>query len=72
MPTHCPTCGQKIMRSSRRICADCGKPIKRYDKWYFGEDSRIRHRSCVNPQGYVTAEAAASLSQRLPLEVSVK
>jgi hypothetical protein len=38
-----------------RICADCGQPMRRYDKWRFGKDGRIRHRFCDNPEQYHAA-----------------
>lgn len=51
--THCPTCGQRIVKAARRVCADCGKTIARHDKYFFGEDGRVRHRLCDNPKSYV-------------------
>lgn len=55
--THCPTCGQRIITQSRRLCADCGKPIARHDKYFFGADSRIRHRVCEQPTSYTKGPA---------------
>lgn len=50
--THCPTCGQSIVKAAKRRCADCGKPIGTRHKYFFGEDGRVRHRVCENPTSY--------------------
>lgn len=56
--THCPTCGQRIVKAARRVCADCGKPIGGHHKWFFGDDGRARHRVCERPEEYKTTEPA--------------
>ena len=41
----------RLQQSGRRICCDCGNPIKRLDKWYIGVDGRVRHSDCKKPAG---------------------
>lgn len=57
--TQCPTCGQRIVKQSRRVCADCSKQITRHHKWFIGEDGRVRHRVCSSPDSYVAEPVKA-------------
>ena len=59
--THCPTCGQRIVKVARRVCAHCSKTIARHDKWFFGEDGRVRHRICTDPTSYVPEQPTGQL-----------
>ena len=54
--TICDKCGQQINPPSlqpagRRICAQCGNPIKKPHKWFIGVDGRLRHKNCAIPTG---------------------
>lgn len=35
-------------KSRKRICSECGKQIRRHDRWFYFEDS-TRHKDCANP-----------------------
>lgn len=69
--THCPTCGQKIVKAARRACADCGKPIAGRHKWFFGDDGRARHRICEEPDAYTRATAKPAPTLPLGLDPRV-
>ncbi len=58
MSDACPTCGRPFpsLWKPARICADCGRPIRKGHKFRFGADSKVRHRVCADPIAYVAAE----------------
>jgi DNA-directed RNA polymerase subunit RPC12/RpoP len=54
--TICDKCGQQVnppasQQAGRRICADCGKRIRKREKWFIGIDGRLHHRDCAMPTG---------------------
>jgi PHP family Zn ribbon phosphoesterase len=56
MITTCPNCRTTFdtdKKQGKRICCLCGKPIKKHDKYHFNSESKIQHRHCDNPEGYV-------------------
>ncbi len=57
MITICPNCCHQFdtsqVKSGKRICSECKKPIGRHDKWFFRPDGRIQHRHCDDPEQYV-------------------
>ena len=64
----CDKCGQQIDRPSYqpagcRICAECGKRIKKHDKWFIGFDGRLHHRDCKNPTGKIKSDQSKGLFQ---------
>lgn len=63
----CPTCGRSIPGPHRpkRVCARCGRQIKRYDKWGFNDQGRAEHRICSDPTNYPHEEARAAPQQGL-------
>ena len=42
----------KLKPVPRRLCADCREQITRHHKWWIGDDLRLRHRSCAEPDEY--------------------
>lgn len=46
----------EVLKQSRRVCADCSKPISGRHKWFFGEDGRARHRVYEQPDSYAKEE----------------
>ena len=54
--TICDKCGQELnppvlQKAGKRICADCGKRIRKRERWFIGVDGRLRHRNCAMPTG---------------------
>jgi predicted amidophosphoribosyltransferase len=49
----CPTCLRpyKPNDQDRRVCAKCGNPILKHDKYRFVK-SAVEHRNCDNPTAY--------------------
>ncbi len=45
----CPTCGQRLPGSQRRVCGLCQRPILRHEKYCY-EGSMVRHRDCADPR----------------------
>jgi hypothetical protein len=66
MPKFCPLCGQIIIKGPKRVCLDCGKPIKQHHKWLIGTDGRLHHRNCADPGNY--PDVAGSTAQGELLE----
>jgi hypothetical protein len=59
--TICDKCGSELnppvlQQAGRRICADCGKRIRKRERWFIGVDGRLRHRDCKMPTGTPVAE----------------
>jgi hypothetical protein len=46
--------GQKkpILYMPKRVCCECNKQIVKHHKFYYGEDSKVRHRCCERPESY--------------------
>jgi predicted amidophosphoribosyltransferase len=45
---YCDKCHQPLPIKRGRICADCGRPIKRHDRYHF-EGSQVKHNDCERP-----------------------
>lgn len=56
-PNVCPSCGQTIKATCKRVCGACGRAITRGHKFFF-DGSTVKHRVCSEPDEY-TAGAAA-------------
>jgi hypothetical protein len=50
----CPLCGQDLpSKQPKRICFMCRQPIKRTHKWVIGNEGRICHVDCLNPEQHM-------------------
>lgn len=57
LPPRCPTCGHPLTQGPRRICSQCGEPIRNHHKWYIGPDGRLAHKNCDEPlKGFTVPE----------------
>ena len=51
----CPTCGQKLPTTRKRVCGKCLMPIRRHDRWHF-EGSQCLHNDCEKPRFRISQE----------------
>lgn len=64
----CPTCLRPYGPANRRTCARCSEPILRKHRWRIGNDGRLEHRNCADPE--LTATVVVPTDGTLRLEAA--